>query len=159
MAARSSGREWRSAPRGDLPTAVRKQSTITASRIGAPLDSRTSRFTAETQRKPNRGTASRTLRALQSSDSLHASLQASHAHLKGVLCAYLCALCVSAVKGHPQFLSALPFFNMNCMRSSVFGLPQRLRNASRSRSSRYCSETYCVPESRRSEEHTSELQS
>src|ERR1035437_4019577 len=39
MAARSSGREWRSAPRGDLPTAVRKQSTITASRIGVPLSS------------------------------------------------------------------------------------------------------------------------
>src|SRR5450759_127032 len=37
MAARSSGREWRSAPRGDLPTAVRKQSTITASRIGVPF--------------------------------------------------------------------------------------------------------------------------
>src|ERR1035437_2549225 len=41
MAARSSGREWRSAPRGDLPTAVRKQSTITASRIGAPFYSYT----------------------------------------------------------------------------------------------------------------------
>src|ERR1035437_6434104 len=40
MAARSSGREWRSAPRGDLPTAVRRQSIITASRIGCPSLSR-----------------------------------------------------------------------------------------------------------------------
>src|SRR6266536_2707861 len=36
VAARSSGRVWRSAPRPDFPIAVRKQSTITASRILVP---------------------------------------------------------------------------------------------------------------------------
>ncbi len=33
---------------------------------------------------------------------------------------------------------------MCCIRSCVFTLPHRLRNASRSRSSRYCSDTFCV---------------
>src|SRR5439155_11743398 len=40
-----------------------------------------------------------------------------------------------------QLRSGLPFFSMCWMRSTVFLWPQRLTKASRSRSSRYCSET------------------
>jgi len=42
-----------------------------------------------------------------------------------------------------QFLSGFPFLSMYWMRSLVFFWPQRLRKASRSKSSRYCSETSC----------------
>jgi len=42
-----------------------------------------------------------------------------------------------------QFLSGLPRFNINWMRSLVLFWPQRLRKASRSKSSRYGSETSC----------------
>ena len=44
-----------------------------------------------------------------------------------------------------QFRSGLPVFSIYCMRSCVFGLPHKLRKASRSRSSKYCSETLCWP--------------
>ena len=40
-----------------------------------------------------------------------------------------------------QFLMVLPVFSVYAIRSCVFGSPQRLRNASRSRSSRYASGT------------------
>ena len=42
---------------------------------------------------------------------------------------------------HHQFLSGFPVFNVCWMRSSVLRSPSRLMNASRSRSSRYCSVT------------------
>src|ERR1700691_3973841 len=40
-----------------------------------------------------------------------------------------------------QFLNGFPVFSMCCMRSWVLRCPHRLRNASLSKSSKYCSET------------------
>src|ERR1019366_4413484 len=58
VAARSSGRAWRSAPRGALPTAVRRQSIITASLIGTPI--RCLNASSTQRRRERRGSAEKT---------------------------------------------------------------------------------------------------